>query len=93
MLALNKKLKTKNKTTANQKKKKDESPFVLALSFLIAKHNSPEDKNQLKKFIITKSMSTNTLAELIFFLLRNFFREWWRWLLFARVESNGSKTL
>ena len=74
MLALNKKLKTKKIHIRPKKKKKNESPFVLALSWQ-PNTTIQKDKNQPKKFIITKSTSTKALAEVIFFLLRNFSQE------------------
>ena len=72
MSTLNKKF--KKKSTSGLKKKKKESTFVLALSWQ-PNTTTQKDKNQPRKFIITKSKSTKALAEVIFFLLRNFSRE------------------
>ena len=71
MSALNKKF---LKIHIRPKKQKNESSFVLALSWQ-PNTTIQKDKNQPRKFIITKSMSTKALAEVIFFLLRNFSRE------------------
>ena len=68
MLALTKKLKKKIHI---RPKKKDESPFVLALSWQ-PNTTTQKDKNQPRKFLITKSTSTKAFSEIIFFLLRNF---------------------
>ena len=73
MSTFKKKLKKKNPHQA-KKKKKNESLFVLALSWQ-SNTTIQKDKNQPRKFIITKSTSTKALAEVIFFMLRNFSRE------------------
>ena len=71
MSALNKKF---LKIHIRPKKQKNESLFVLALSWQ-PNTTIQKDKNQPRKFIITKSKSTKALAKVIFFLLRNFSRE------------------
>ena len=73
MSALNKKLKTK-KSTSGQKKKEKISP-VCSYTFLVAKHNNLERQKSTQKIHNNQIMSTKALAEVIFFLLRNFSQE------------------
>ena len=95
MSTLKKKLKTKKKSTLGQKEKEKEKwVIVCSCSFLAAKHNNLERQKSTQKIPNNQIHVNEGIIEINLFPLEKLLeREWWRWLLFVGVESNGSKTL